>query len=82
LESDNGDNSEELRFDGDKEWFAASLDEWVFASSVTTMSSETAGSYSGFTAFTTVFPEKIKDITHRCVSDNKSCYGAVAINVA
>ena len=54
-ELDKGSNGEELQFDSDEEQFAASLDKQVFASSVTTMSSEMAGSYSGFMAFTTVF---------------------------
>jgi len=46
------------------------------------MSSGMVGSDSGFMAFTAVFPEKIKDIMCRRISDNKGCYGAVAIDVA
>jgi hypothetical protein len=58
--SDKGGNGEELWFDGDRLQFAASVDDQVFASSVTAMGSEMAGSDSVFMVFTAVFQKMIR----------------------
>ena len=58
--SDKGGNSEELWFDGDRLQFATSVDDRVFASSVTAMGSEMAGSDLVFMVFTAVFQKMIR----------------------